>query len=180
MSIEFPGFNLGFTAVASGLVPAYDSLVTFGPFNVTDSILEQFDSGELKVELHGSLPGSEQQRLLGFGSLSMQGLLRYGIQDTPNPVAGGVVAVRDPDDADVLVAKVRVKLRMRYSMEDLAEDFTTRARLRQQDRGKGSKKGRAEKEKMDRSTEIHSEPWRDMKGQAVSACAKVRSFAKLC
>ena len=56
------------------------------------------------------------------------------LQDTRNPVAGGVVAVKDPSDQDILVAKLRIKLRLRYSIEELAEDYITRARVRQQDR----------------------------------------------
>ena len=60
----------------------------------------------------------------------------FSLQDTRNPVAGGVVAIKDPSDQDILVAKLRIKLRMRYSMEELAEDYITRARVRQQDRGK--------------------------------------------
>lgn len=50
-------------------------------------------------------------------------------------MAGGVVAVKDPNDKDILVAKLRIKLRLRYSIEELAEDYITRARVRQQDRG---------------------------------------------
>lgn len=49
-------------------------------------------------------------------------------------MAGGVVAVKDPNDKDILVAKLRIKLRLRYSIEELAEDYITRARVRQQDR----------------------------------------------
>lgn len=59
----------------------------------------------------------------------------FHVQDTRNPVAGGVVAVKDPNDQDILVAKLRIKLRLRYSIEELAEDYITRARVRQQDRG---------------------------------------------
>eukprot|EP00438_Fugacium_kawagutii_P025078 Skav209527 [mRNA] locus=scaffold2767:416715:425255:- [translate_table: standard] len=51
------------------------------------------------------------------------------LQDTRNPVAGGVVAVKDPKDQDILVAKLRIKLRLRYSIEELAEDYITRARV---------------------------------------------------
>ena len=45
-----------------------------------------------------------------------------------------MVAVKDPQDQDILVAKLRIKLRLRYSIEELAEDYITRARVRQQDR----------------------------------------------
>ena len=45
------------------------------------------------------------------------------------------MAVKDPNDKDILVAKLRIKLRLRYSIEELAEDYITRARVRQQDRG---------------------------------------------
>ena len=62
-------------------------------------------------------------------------ILESWCQDTRNPVAGGVVAVKDPNDHDILVAKLRIKLRLRYSIEELAEDYITRARVRQQDRG---------------------------------------------
>eukprot|EP00913_Durusdinium_trenchii_P029720 g27853.t1 len=106
---------------------------------MNDQILEQME-GHLRVEVHGSLPGSETQRLLGLGVLPMANLLHYGMQDTRNPVGGGVVAIKDPNDEDILVAKLRIKLRMRYSMEELAEDFITRARVRQQDRGGKSTK----------------------------------------
>ena len=61
-------------------------------------------------------------------------VLAAKLQDTRNPVAGGVVAVKDPNDQDILVAKLRIKLRLRYSIEELAEDYITRARVRQQDR----------------------------------------------
>lgn len=44
------------------------------------------------------------------------------------------MAVKDPNDKDILVAKLRIKLRLRYSIEELAEDYITRARVRQQDR----------------------------------------------
>ena len=134
--IEFVGFDMGFSAVASGLQPIYDSLVTFGPFNVNDDILEQLAEGMLRVEVHGSLPGSEGQRILGRGQLPMSGLLQYGTQDTRNPVAGGVVAIKDPKDQDILIAKLRLKLRLRYSIEELAEDFKMRAKVRQMDRGR--------------------------------------------
>ena len=81
VSIELIGFDLGFSAVASGLQPVYDSLVTFGPFNVNDATLDEFAQGHLKVEIHGTLPGSEKQHLLGQGVLPMAGLLQYGTQD---------------------------------------------------------------------------------------------------
>lgn len=53
--------------------------MTFGPFQVNDQILEQME-GHLRVEVHGSLPGSETQRLLGLGVLPMANLLHYGMQ----------------------------------------------------------------------------------------------------
>lgn len=81
VSIELIGFDLGFSAVASGLQPVYDSLVTFGPFNVNDATLDEFAQGQLKVEIHGALPGSEKQHLLGQGVLPMAGLLQYGTQE---------------------------------------------------------------------------------------------------
>ena len=139
VSIEFLGFDVGFTAVAAGLQPVYDSLVTFGPFAMTDDVLEQLSTTKLGVEIHGSMPGTSQQLLLGRGELPMAGLLQYGVQATRNPVAGGVVAVKDVSDPDILVAQLRVKMRMRYSMEELAEDFKTRAKVRQMDRGRATK-----------------------------------------
>lgn len=84
VSIELIGFDLGFSAVAAGLQPVYDSLVTFGPFNVNDATLDEFARGQLKVEMHGTLPGSEKQHLLGQGVLPMAGLLQYGTQDRAN------------------------------------------------------------------------------------------------
>ena len=69
-------------------------------------------------------------------------VLAAKLQDTRNPVAGGVVAIKDPNDQDILVAKLRIKLRLRYSIEELAEDYITRARVRQQDR-RGKKMYRA-------------------------------------
>ena len=139
VSVEFLGFDVGFSAVAAGLQPVYDSLVTFGPFTVTDDVLDHLSTAKLGVEIHGSMPGTSQQLLLGRGELPMAGLLQYGTQTTRNPVAGGVVAVKDAADPDILVAQLRVKMRMRYSMEELAEDFKTRAKVRQMDRGRGRK-----------------------------------------
>eukprot|EP00439_Symbiodinium_sp_Y106_P044953 s4181_g5.t1 len=137
VSVEFLGFDIGFSAVAAGLQPVYDSLVTFGPFNVTDDVLEHLSTTKLGVEIHGSLPGTSQQLVLGRGELPMSGLLQYGMQATRNPVAGGVVALQDVSDPDIVVAQLRVKMRMRYSMEELAEDFKTKAYIRQMDRGRG-------------------------------------------
>ena len=47
---------------------------------MNDQILEEMAEGRLKVEMHGSLPGSEKQLLLGQGLLPMAGLLQYGVQ----------------------------------------------------------------------------------------------------
>ncbi|CAE8618979.1 unnamed protein product, partial [Polarella glacialis] len=120
--VDLRGFDAGYSAVAAGLRPTYDSLVSFGPFGVDDSLLEHLSTGSLGVEVRASLPGSEEQFVLGRGLMPLAGLLRYAGQDTRNPAAGGVVTIRDPKDQA-----------LRYSIEELAEDFQHRAKLRQID-----------------------------------------------
>ncbi|CAE8606726.1 unnamed protein product, partial [Polarella glacialis] len=48
--VDLRGFDAGYSAVAAGLRPTYDSLVSFGPFGVDDSLLEHLSTGSLGVE----------------------------------------------------------------------------------------------------------------------------------
>eukprot|EP00929_Paragymnodinium_shiwhaense_P003333 TRINITY_DN10380_c0_g1_i1.p1 TRINITY_DN10380_c0_g1~~TRINITY_DN10380_c0_g1_i1.p1 ORF type:complete len:1890 (+),score=519.41 TRINITY_DN10380_c0_g1_i1:164-5833(+) len=131
---EMRGFDAGYTAVAAGSRPRFDSLVSFGPFVVDDSTLQHFMDGNLHLELRAALSAGSEQRLLGVAKQPLKALLSYSRGERRNPVVGTTLHFFETADTGIPVARLRLKLRLRYSVEDLLEDFQQRADVHKIDR----------------------------------------------
>mmetsp|Transcript_151757 Transcript_151757/g.486904 ORF Transcript_151757/g.486904 Transcript_151757/m.486904 type:complete len:1103 (+) Transcript_151757:233-3541(+) len=142
--IDLSGFDAGYSSVSTGLRPAYDSLVSFGPFIVSDALLRLFLQGSLSIEMRGSLPTDGAHHVVGKGSLTLASLLRpSGNEHRLSPMLASTVTICDPNDPDVSVARVRLKLKMRYPMAELVEDFRRRSGIENLDLRRAAARQRA-------------------------------------
>jgi len=130
--VELKGFETGYTEVALGPSPRYDSLVSFGPFVVSDAFLDHLFNGFLGLELRVSSVADGADFVLGRGQMPLAALLQSS-HLRRNPVMCAAAQVYDIEDPAVRVACVRVKLHFRYSIEDEAEDFIHRFMVKKSD-----------------------------------------------
>jgi len=130
---ELKGFDSGYTEVALGASPRYDSLVSFGPFVISDAFLDHLFHGSLGLELRVSSAVDGRDFVLGRGQMPLAALLQSS-HLRRNPVICAAAQVFDIEDPAVRVACVRVKMHFRYSIEDEAEDFMHRFMVAKSDR----------------------------------------------
>lgn len=109
---EFMHFDVGCSEEASGLRPRYDSLISFGPFEVSDPVLEHFARGAVRFELQAFAVGSAAAYTLGRASMPLAAMLDCTPQD-PNPVVTGTLSFASESDARLQIATVQYKARWR-------------------------------------------------------------------
>eukprot|EP00435_Cladocopium_sp_Y103_P001876 s75_g1.t1 len=122
---EFMHCDVGSSETAGGLRPRYDSLLSFGPFEVGDAEVEHFAKGSLRLELQAFSSGGSAAYVLGRASLPLAALLDCTPQD-PNPVVAGTLYFASEEDSRVQIAAVRYKARWRRSIIQELETYTLR------------------------------------------------------
>ena len=122
---EFMHYDVGSSETAGGLRPRYDSLLSFGPFEVGDPEVEHFAKGSLRLELQAFSSGGSAAYVLGRASLPLAALLDCCPQD-PNPVVAGTLYFASEEDSRVQIAAVRYKARWRRSIIQELESYTIR------------------------------------------------------
>lgn len=122
---EFMHCDVGSSETAGGLRPRYDSLLSFGPFEVGDAEVEHFAKGSLRLELQAFSSGGSAAYVLGRASLPLAALLDCTPQD-PNPVVTGTLYFGSEEDSRVQIAAVRYKARWRRSIIQELETYTLR------------------------------------------------------
>ncbi|CAK9112455.1 Tubulin alpha chain [Durusdinium trenchii] len=125
---EFMDCDVGSSETAGGLCPRYDSLLSFGPFEMGDAEVEHFARGSLRLELQAFSSGGSSAYVLGRASLPLAALLDCTPQD-PNPVVAGTLYFASEEDSRVQIAAVRYKARWRRSIIQDLESYTIRRGL---------------------------------------------------
>ncbi|CAJ1458233.1 unnamed protein product [Effrenium voratum] len=122
---EFMHCDVGSSETAGGLRPRFDSLLSFGPFQVGDAEVEHFAKGALRLELQAFSSGGSAAYVLGRASLPLATLLDCTPQD-PNPVVAGTLCFAAEADGRVQIAAVGYKARWRRSIIQAVESYALR------------------------------------------------------
>ncbi|CAE7549447.1 RPGRIP1L, partial [Symbiodinium sp. CCMP2456] len=120
---EFMHCDVGTSETAVGLKPRYDSLLSFGPFEVGDAEVEHFARAAVRLELQAFSTVGSASYVLGRAALPLAALLDCTPQD-PNPVIAGTLSFAYEADTHVQIATVRYKARWRKSIIKPLETYT--------------------------------------------------------
>eukprot|EP00439_Symbiodinium_sp_Y106_P086621 s162_g34.t1 len=128
---EFMHCDVGTSETAVGLKPRYDSLLSFGPFEVGDAEVEHFARAAVRLELQAFSTVGSASYVLGRAALPLAALLDCTPQDRsrdacedPNPVIAGTLSFAYEADTHVQIATVRYKARWRKSIIKPLETYT--------------------------------------------------------
>eukprot|EP00931_Biecheleriopsis_adriatica_P088315 TRINITY_DN6265_c1_g1_i1.p1 TRINITY_DN6265_c1_g1~~TRINITY_DN6265_c1_g1_i1.p1 ORF type:complete len:3472 (+),score=884.51 TRINITY_DN6265_c1_g1_i1:159-10574(+) len=122
---EFLHCDVGCSETAAGLRPRYDSLLSFGPFEVGDAEVEHFARGAVRLELQAFASSGTSAYVLGRANLPLAALLDCTPQD-PNPVVAGTLSFASEADTRIQIATIRYKAHWRTSIMQKLQEYTQR------------------------------------------------------
>ncbi|CAE8716810.1 unnamed protein product, partial [Polarella glacialis] len=122
---EFMHCDVGSTETAAGLRPRYDSLLSFGPFEVGDAQVEHFARGAVRLELQAFSATGTAAYVLGRAILPLAALLDCTPKDA-NPVVAGTLCFASETDSRVQIAAIHYKARWRKPIIQELQDYTAR------------------------------------------------------
>jgi len=123
--VEFMNFDVVCSEEASGLRPHFESLISLGPFEVNDDVVEHFARGAVRFELQAFAVGATAAYTLGRASLPLAVMLDCTPKE-PNPVVTGTLSFASETDVRLQIATVQFKARMRKTVLEALALFTTR------------------------------------------------------
>lgn len=112
-----------FTENATGMRPRYDSLVSFGPFAVNDTVLDYFSRGVMRFELKCWTAINQTAYTIGRASFPLAALLDCTPND-PNPIVAGTLSFSSTEDDMFPVASLQYKMRWRRPVIQALEAYT--------------------------------------------------------
>jgi len=123
--VEFLHFDVACSEEASTLKPRYDSLLSFGPFEVSDPVVEHFAKGAVRFELQAFAVGGTAAYTLGRAILPLAVMLDCTPQDR-NPVVTGTLSFAAESDSRIQIASIQYKARWRTSLLEALSLYAAR------------------------------------------------------